>query len=216
MNTLIIGANGQVGRILVEKMSKQQGVTPIAVIRKPEQKNFFDDLGVETRLIDLEDDIPAIEKAMDGIDAVVFTAGSGGSTGADKTMLIDLDGAVKSIEAARNQGIKRFVMVSSFDTSRAAIQEADSDFRPYVAAKHYADNVLRASDLDYTIVHPGILKSEAGSGKVTVKETLDVAEVARENIAEVLLNVLLNDNTIGKEFQVVNGHTDVAEAIKNI
>ncbi|WP_414050422.1 SDR family oxidoreductase [Macrococcus animalis] len=216
MNTLIFGANGQVGKQLVEKLAKDSNVTPIAVIRKDEQKPYFDGLNVETRILDLEDDLPAYEAVFNNIDSVIFTAGSGGSTGADKTMLIDLDAAVKTINTADKLGVKRFVMVSSFDTTRAAIQEADSDFRPYVVAKHFADNVLRDAELDYTIVHPGILSDDKETGKVKVAETVDVAKITRADVAEVLKTVIENDNTIGKEFQVVNGETPIEEAIKGL
>ncbi|TDM39678.1 SDR family oxidoreductase [Macrococcoides goetzii] len=213
MNTLIIGANGQVGKQLVEKLAKNSDVTPIAVIRKEEQKPYFDGLNVETRILDLEDDLPAYESVFKDVDSVIFTAGSGGSTGADKTMLIDLDAAVKTIDTAKKVGIKRFVMVSSFDTTRNAIQEADAGFRPYVVAKHYADSVLRAARLDYTIVHPGILSDDAETGNVKVAETLEVAKITRADVAEVLKTVIENDNTVGKEFQVVNGDTAIADAI---
>lgn len=213
MNTLIIGANGQVGKQLVEKLAKNSDVTPIAVIRKEEQKPYFNGLNVETRILDLEDDLPAYESVFKNVDSVIFTAGSGGSTGADKTMLIDLDAAVKTIDTAKKVGVKRFVMVSSFDTTRKAIQEADSGFRPYVVAKHYADNVLRAAGLDYTIVHPGILSDDAETGNVKVAETLEVAKITRADVSEVLKTVIENDNTVGKEFQVVNGDTAIADAI---
>lgn len=213
MNTLIIGANGQVGKQLVEKLAKNSDVTPIAVIRKEEQKPYFNGLNVETRILDLEDDLPAYESVFKNVDSVIFTAGSGGSTGADKTMLIDLDAAVKTIDTAKKVGVKRFVMVSSFDTTRKAIQEADAGFRPYVVAKHYADNVLRDAGLDYTIVHPGILSDDVETGNVKVAETLEVAKITRADVAEVLKTVIENDNTVGKEFQVVNGDTAIADAI---
>ncbi|MCE4956426.1 SDR family oxidoreductase [Macrococcoides caseolyticum] len=214
MKTLIIGANGQVGKQLVEKLAKHIDITPIAVIRKAEQKAFFDELNVETRFLDLEEDLPKYEGVFTGVECVIFTAGSGGHTGADKTMLIDLDAAVKSIDTANKLGVKRFVMVSSFDTTRAAIQEADSGFRPYVVAKHYADNHLRASGLDYTILHPGILSDDAETGKVKVAERLEVAKITRADVAEVLKTVIENDDTIGQEFQVINGDVEIEEAIK--
>src|SRR5690625_7036267 len=119
-----------------------------AMIRKQEQAEFFEELGAETVLVDLEESVEKISEAAQGVDAVVFTAGSGGHTGKDKTIMIDLDGAVKTIEATKAAGVKRFVMISSFDTTRNAIQEANESSAPYVAAKHYADEWLIATDLD--------------------------------------------------------------------
>lgn len=147
MKVLVVGANGQVGKHLVEKIQDSEKVEAVAMIRKEEQASYFKDLGAETVLIDLEDDTETIAKAFKGVDAVVFTAGSGPNTGPDKTVMIDLDGAVKTIEASKQAGVKRYVMISSFDTTREAIQEAPASFAPYVIAKHYADDWLRRTDL---------------------------------------------------------------------
>ncbi|MDZ7834077.1 MAG: NAD(P)H-binding protein [Alkalibacterium sp.] len=114
MNVLIVGANGQIGQHLVDELKNEGKHTPIAFVRKEEQVEKFKEQGVEARLGNLEDSVAEIKARMDGIDAVVFTAGSGGSTGYDKTLLIDLDGAVKVIEATKAAGINRFVMVSAF------------------------------------------------------------------------------------------------------
>jgi uncharacterized protein YbjT (DUF2867 family) len=216
MKVLVVGANGQIGKHLVRFIQESDGMQARAMIRKQEQSSFFEDLGAETAVVDLEDDLPAIAKAADGVDAVVFTAGSGGHTGKDKTLMIDLDGAVKTIEAAKSAGVKRFIMISSFDTTRKAIQEANENFAPYVVAKHYADEWLRATDLDYTIIHPGLLTNDKGTGKVNAAVEVNRDEVPREDIASVIFASLENDKSIGKEFQVVKGNTDVKEAVDAI
>src|SRR5690625_4381791 len=166
MKVLVVGANGQIGKHLVRMIQQSDGMEARAMIRKQEQASFFEDLGAETAVVDLEDNIPAISKAADGADAVVFTAGSGVHTGKDKTLMIDLDGAVKTIEATKAAGVKRFIMISSFDTTRNAIQEANESFAPYVIAKHYADEWLKATDLDYTIIHPGLLTKDRKSTRL--------------------------------------------------
>ncbi|WP_240376886.1 SDR family oxidoreductase [Bacillus piscicola] len=218
MKVLVVGANGQIGKHLVTFIQDTDGMEARAMIRNPEQASFFENASAETTVVDLEDDVDAIAKAAEGVDAVVFTAGSGPHTGKDKTILIDLDGAVKTIEAAKQAGVKRFVMVSSFDTRRAAIQAASSSFSPYVVAKHYADEWLRDTDLDYTIVHPGSLRNDEGTGQVTVSQDmdLDIAEVPREDIARVIVAVLEQESTIGKEFQVVKGTQPVEEAVRSL
>ncbi|WP_082235410.1 SDR family oxidoreductase [Halobacillus massiliensis] len=216
MKVLVAGANGQIGKQLISYIQESESLEAKAMIRKEEQASYFKELGAETAIVDLEDDIDTIAKAAEGMDAVVFTAGSGPNTGPDKTILIDLDGAVKTIEAAKKAGVKRFVMVSSFDTTREAILNADSSFAPYVAAKHYADVWLRDTDLDYTIVHPGKLTNDEGTGQVEAAEKVERGEVPREDIASVLKAVLENDSTIGKEFQVVGGSTPVQEAVKSL
>ncbi len=219
MKVLIIGANGQVGKHLVEKIQKTDSIQAKAMIRKTEQAAFFEDLGAETVLVDLEGEIEEIEAAIKDVDAVVFTAGSGPHTGPDKTMLIDLDAAVKSIEASKNAGVERYIMVSSFDTTREEIQNAITDapsFAPYVVAKHYADDWLRKTDLKHTIIHPGLLTNDQATGKVEAAETVGRNEIPREDVAEVILACLENDATINKEFQVVSGEQPVKQAIESL
>src|SRR5699024_731182 len=187
-----------------------------AMIRKEEQASFFKTLGAKTTVVDLEDDIDSIVKAAEGTDAIVFTAWSGTHTGKDKTIMVDLDGAIKTIEAAKVANVIRFVMISSFDTTREAIQESSSSFAPYVVAKHYADVWLRDTELDYTIVHPGLLTNEVGTGKIEAASKVRRAEVPREDIAKVIVSVLENDKAIGKEFQVVGGNQLIDEAIGSL
>ncbi|MFB4164513.1 SDR family oxidoreductase [Alteribacillus sp. JSM 102045] len=216
MKVLVVGANGQIGKHLVSFIQDSNSLEAKAMVRKQEQVFFFEKSGVETAVVDLEQDIERIAKAAEGVDAIVFTAGSGPHTGKDKTILIDLDGAVKTIEAAKVAGVKRFIMISSFDTRREAIQEASSSFAPYVAAKHYADEWLKSTDLDYTIIHPGLLTNDKGTGQVEAAEEVERGEIPREDVASVIVATLENEATIGKEFQIVTGNQPIKEAIKSI
>lgn len=216
MKTLVVGANGQIGKHLVTFIQDNDQLEAKAMIRKKEQATYFVERNAETVIVDLEDDIDSIAKAAEGVDAVVFTAGSGPKTGKDKTIMVDLDGAVKTIEAAKKAGVKRFIMISSFDTRREAIQEAPDSFAPYVAAKHYADEWLRATDLDYTIIHPGGLTNEVGTGQIEAGMDVDRGQISREDVAKVIEACLEDKNTIGKEFQIVNGSQPIKEAVRSI
>ncbi|SHN30161.1 SDR family oxidoreductase [Gracilibacillus kekensis] len=216
MKILVVGANGQIGKHLVKLIQENENLEAKAMIRKEEQASYFKDLGAEVAIVDLEDEIEEIAKAAEGVDAIVFTAGSGPKTGKDKTLMIDLDGAVKTIEAAKKANVKRYVMVSSFDTSREAIQSAPEAFAPYVVAKHYADDWLRNTNLDYTIVHPGGLTNDPGKNQVQLAEKVERGQVPREDVARVIVAALENDSTIGKAFQVVEGNTSVEDAIKSV
>lgn len=216
MKVLIVGANGQIGKHLVSFTQDSDSLEAKAMIRKQEQASFFEGLGAETVVVDLEEDIETIAKAAEGVDAIVFTAGSGPHTGKDKTIMVDLDGAVKTIEAAKAAGVKRFIMISSFDTRREAIQAAPSSFAPYVAAKHYADEWLKQTDLDYTIIHPGRLTNDKGSGQVEAATEVERGDVPREDVAGVIVASLENETTIGKEFQVVTGTTPIKDAIQSV
>lgn len=213
MKILVVGANGQIGKHLVSMMQKNDNFDAKAMIRNEDQASYFNDLGAEVSVVDLEQDVDAITKAAEGMDAVVFTAGSGGHTGKDKTIMVDLDGAIKTIEAAKDANVGRFVMVSSFDTSREAIQEASASFAPYVVSKHYADEWLRASNLDHTIIHPGLLTNDQGTGQVELGPNVHRGEVPREDIASAIMASLENDATIGKAFRVVSGTRSIGDAL---
>ncbi|ADU30328.1 SDR family oxidoreductase [Evansella cellulosilytica] len=216
MKILVVGANGQIGKHLVTFLQQSEGMQAKAMIRNEQQADFFESKGAETVIVDLEQDIDPIANAAKDVDAIVFTAGSGPHTGKDKTIMVDLDGAVKTIEAAKLANVKRFIMISSFDTRRDAIQHAPASFAPYVAAKHYADDWLRRTDLDYTIIHPGGLTNEKGIGHVTVGEEVERGEIPREDVARVIVNCLENNATIGKEFQLITGSTPINKAIDEL
>lgn len=213
MKVLVIGANGQIGKHVISYLADHAYMQPKAMIRDQAQATFFKEKNVEYVVCDLEEDIPVMTEAAKGCDAIVFTAGSGPHTGKDKTLMVDLDGAIKTIEVAKKANIKRYVMISSFDTTRKAIQEASDSFAPYVVAKHYADEWLRDTDLDYTIIHPGALTNEAATGQVKLAEKVARDQIPRADVAKVIVAVLENDSTIGKEFQVVTGHQAIDEAL---
>ena len=215
MQVLIIGAHGQIGQILTDKMKDAADFTPVALIRKTEQEQSFRDKGVEARVASLEDSVDDLAARMQGIDAVVFTAGSGGSTGADKTLTIDLDGAVKAMEAAAQSGIKRFVMVSAIGSGDRS-NWTNPDMKPYYVAKHYADRMLQESDLDYTILRPGMLKNEDGTGNINVSSPKESKSVPRPDVAEVILAVLRDKTTIGKVIPFNRGDVPIAEAVGSL
>ena len=212
---LVIGAHGKVGRIIVTKMNDSSDFTPVALFRKEEQKGFFEEHEVDYHIVDLEDDLQALEKAMQDIDAVVFTAGSGGKTGFDKTLAIDLDGAVKSMDAAKNAGVDRFVMVSAMNADNRE-SWGEKEIKPYYIAKHYADKILRSTGLDYTIMQPGRLFDKDGTGKITVANPSSKDGVPREDVAQTVLEVLKHDNTIGKTIAFNEGDVPVEEALREI
>ncbi|GER66657.1 putative sugar epimerase YhfK [Weizmannia acidilactici] len=214
MKVLVVGANGQIGKILVDLLQKSGKHTPRAMVRKEEQVEFFQQKGVETILADLEGTVDEIAEAATGCDAVVFTAGSGGHTGADKTLLVDLDGAVKTMEAAEQTGIDRFIIVSALQAHHR--ENWNEAIKPYYVAKHYADRVLQASKLDYTIIRPGGLLNEPGTGKVEASENLKRGTIPREDVARTILASLDEPNTYRKAFDLVSGDTPIEAELKSI
>ena len=123
MKVLVVGANGKVARHFADFTKEDSAIEEIAMIRKAEQVSFFEERGIETVLLDLvKNSVDELADAMKNVDAVIFSAGAGGS-GLDKTILIDLDGAIKAMTAAEQAGVKRFVMVSTFRTGREAMSQ---------------------------------------------------------------------------------------------
>jgi len=215
MNVLIFGANGQIGKMIAEKMKESPDFNPTAVIRKKEQQDAFDSLGIPTQLADLEGSIEELASIMDGQDTVLFTAGSGGKTGPDKTLTVDLDGAVKTMEAAVQKNVKRYVIVSALKTGDRDAWN-DSPIKPYYVAKYYADEFLKSSGLDYTILRPGRLQDDAGTGKITIDDPASQPGVAREDVAALAIEVLKHVNTIGKVISFNNGDDPIPEVVRGI
>ncbi|MEN8700031.1 SDR family oxidoreductase [Bacillus infantis] len=214
MNILIVGANGQIGRHLIEKLAETEHKS-VAMVRKEEQVNELRDLGADEVIIgDLEKDF---SHAFEGVDSVIFTAGSGGHTGADKTILIDLWGAIKTIDQAKKHNISRFLLVSSMnaDTPDTGIES----MKHYFVAKKLADDHLRSSGLDYTIVRPGGLLNEPATGKILLEEKIKeygLREITREDVAAVLAEAVDLENTYKKTFEILNGETPIKEALKQV
>lgn len=209
---LIIGANGQVGKIIATKMNASADFSPVALIRKEKQKEFFENKNIEFQIAGLEENVDSLSDVMKGIDAVVFTAGSGGGTGYDKTLMIDLDGAVKSMDAAQKVGVKRFVIISALNADNREAWNLDS-MKPYYVAKQYADRMLKSSNLDYTILRPGRLFNKEGTGKITITDPASQEGVPREDVAELVLEVLNNQNAIGKTISFNEGDLPIKEVV---
>lgn len=216
MKVFVVGANGQVARHFADFVNNEEDIEEVAMIRNADQKPFFDERGIETVHLDLvKDSIEDLAQAMKGSDAVLFSAGAGGS-GYDQTVLIDLDGAIKAMAAAEQAGIKRFVMVSTFRTGREEMSKENS-LQIYTIAKHYADEWLKnRTNLDWTIVHPGILVNTDGTNQIKVGNDFEINEIPRQDVARVLIEVLKNDNTIKKEFEVLAGEDSAEEALSKL
>lgn len=214
MNILLIGAKGQIGRQLTELLHNSNDHQVTAMVRKEEQAEQLKKLGIKTVLADLEGSVESLADAAEGHDTIIFTAGSGGKTGYDKTLLIDLDGAAKTIEAAEKAGVERFIMISAL---QAHVRENWNEvIKPYYAAKHYADKILQASKLNYTIIRPGRLENEPGTGKISAAADLERGSIPREDVAKTALAALTEKMTYRTAFDLVSGDVPIADALKKL
>lgn len=215
MKVIIIGANGKAGRIIAQKMSASDEFEPTALIRKESQKPYFDAINVPVLVETIEGSEEVISEALQGFDAVVFSAGSGGSTGADKTIEVDLFGAIKAINASRNNDINRFIMISAAFSDSPKNWQPEG-MRPYYIAKHLADKELIRSGLAYTILRPVRLTDQEEAGKVMILSEPHKLnkEIPRVAVAETVLQVLKNNSTKNKILELSEGPTEIKAAVQ--
>ncbi|HIB36025.1 SDR family oxidoreductase [Mesonia sp.] len=215
MNVLIIGAHGKVGQRITKLMSASKEYNPTAFIRKEEQRKLFEAMGANAVVESLESSPDALADVIKNYDAVVFTAGSGGSTGADKTMEIDLDGAIKTMQAASQVGVKRYVMVSASHSDDRSYWGKVEGMKPYYIAKHYADKELQRSDLDFTILRPVTLTDDDEAGKVLMTNNPEEvnSKIPRQAVAETVLSVLADKKTYGKVIEMSSGDDTIETAL---
>jgi len=210
MTVAVIGANGGIGRRLLPRLAGA-GHDPIGVVRAENQFARIRELGGEPRLGDLEGEFAA---ALEGADAVVFTAGSGGSTGWDKTLMVDLWGARRSIAACEKHGIDRYVLISS--RGAADPHSGYEPLRPYLVAKRCADDYLRRSSLDATILRPTSLTDEEGTGRVTAafEPAGGGPDVPRADVARAVVACLDEEATVGRTIELYGGGTPIERAVR--
>jgi uncharacterized protein YbjT (DUF2867 family) len=167
------------------------------------------------RLLDIErEDGTAFAGAFEGCDAVVFAAGGGPDGNKERKRTVDLEGSLKSIEGARLAGIDRFVQISAINVDAPLSEGTDDVWRAYVEAKRDADAALRASDLAWTIIRPGRLTDDPATGLVSLGPDVARGDVTRADVAAVVAAVLDEPETVGKQWNLVNGDVPVAEAVR--
>lgn len=191
MDILIAGATGKTGLRLVNQL-KAKGHAPIALVRESSDTGALpDDVALR------RGDLTNLESGVcDGCDAVIFAAGSGGSTGPEMTDKVDRDGAKRLIDLAADAGVSRFVMLSSVG---ADDPDPDSELAHYLQAKHEADEHLKASGLSYAIVRPVSLTDDDGSRDMRFGNEADVkGKAARGDVAAVLADAVEDDEWTGK------------------
>ncbi|PMD68838.1 SDR family oxidoreductase [Companilactobacillus nuruki] len=204
MKVLIIGAHGKVGHLLIGEL-QSRNIDFVAGLRSQEQIKAYNENNIETQFIDLTASLDSIKNSIEasGADVIAFSAGAGGA-GSDLTLQIDLDGAIKTMMVAEAIGIKRYIMVSSIFSDNRSKWDA-SGIKPYMIAKHYADDHLRGTNLDYTIIHPGALTNDDGTGKVKLLDNNETGSIPRVDVAKAIALIIQNPTTIGKEFTFASG-----------
>lgn len=206
-NVLVAGANGTTGRIVINLLVKSETYQPIAMVRKQDQKDYFEKNNVSTIVADLEGDL---SYAVKNAHKVIFAAGSKGKN----VLGVDQEGAKRLTDAAKDEGASKFVMLSAMgadDPSR------NKDLQAYLEAKKNADDYLRASGLDYTIVRPGHLTNEEGTGKIQLKKRFEnPGKISRADVAKTLVDVLEDGVMQNQFFEIIAGDTSIEKAVRTV
>ncbi|GGV37798.1 NAD-dependent dehydratase [Kitasatospora herbaricolor] len=214
MRTVIAGGHGQIA-LRLERLLAERGDRPAGIVRRPEHAQDLQRIGAEPLLLDLEATTPTeLAALLEGADAVVFAAGAGPGSGAERKLTVDRDAAVLLADAAELAGVRRYLMVSSMGADAAAEYPADPVFETYLRAKGAADDAVRAQDaLDWTILRPGRLTDGPGTGRVRLAPSTGRGDVDRADVAAVLAALLTAPATAGLTLELTAGDTPVAEAV---
>lgn len=208
MVVAIAGAHGKVGMRLARLLADRED-DAIGLIRNPDQVADVNGQGASAVVCDLEQaSIEEIAHAIVGTDAAVFTAGAGPGSGPERKLSLDRDGAIKFLQAATEAGVPRFVIVSAVGAE--APPPGDDTFSVYLRAKAEADQAVQASDRQWTIVRPGRLTDDPGTGRVRIESTPFRGEVPRDDVAAVVA-WLVHDDRFSRRVLYVNSGEDPAE-----
>ena len=214
MDVAIAGGHGQIARRLARLLT-ERGDTVRGLIRNPAHVNDLRADGSEPVVIDIESaSTAALAQAIDGTDAVVFAAGAGPGSGAERKLTVDRDGAIKMLDAAVHAGVTRYVIVSSIGTESPP--DGDDVFSVYLRAKAEADAAVIQSDRDWTVVRPGSLTDSPGTGRVRVQRDPVRDQVPRDDVAAVLAAVLHEPRSADMIIYVVSGDDPIEQALAEV
>lgn len=209
----IVGGHGKIALLLAPILAEEDhSVT--AIIRNPDHARDVEAVGATPVVADVEHlDTAGIAEVLEGHDAVVWSAGAGGGS-PERTRAVDQDAAIRSMDAAAQAGVKRYVMVSYCGAGPDHGDDPENPFFHYAEAKAAADEYLRGSDLDWTVLGPSRLTEEPASGRIFVGTREEGSgEVSRDNVARVIAEVLDANATVGRTIEFHDGNTPISEAV---
>ncbi|MBO9532119.1 MAG: SDR family oxidoreductase [Solirubrobacteraceae bacterium] len=215
MDVVIVGANGQIARLLGERLVAR-GDEVRGVVRSAEYAEALQEAGIQPVLIDLEADSAEddLAHASHGADALVFAAGAGPGSSSERKWTVDYQGAVHTVTAAGRVDVPRVIVISAMGTDDPP--QDDSTFSVYLQAKAKADVHVRGAGVGHTIVRPGRLTDDPPTGRVQVGRHVDRGDISRADVADVLVAVLDNESAAGRTFEVVAGPARIEDAIPGL
>lgn len=214
MIVAIAGAHGKIA-LRLTRLLAERGDRVLGLIRNPDQAADVEAAGASPVVCDLEQaTAEEIGSAIDGADAAVFAAGAGPGSGAARKMSMDRDGAVKLLDAATAAGVRRYVMISAVGAQDPP--DGDDVFSVYLRAKAEADEAVAASDRDWTVLRPGGLTDDPGTGRVRIDSRAFSGRVARDDVAAVLAGLLSDPRAYGQILYVNDGPDPIKDGLENV
>jgi nucleoside-diphosphate-sugar epimerase len=213
MRIVIAGGHGQIALLLEARLSAD-GHTVQGLLRRPDGADDLVAAGAEPVVFDLESaTADSLAEVIRGADAVVFAAGAGAGSSAERKYTVDLGGSVLLADAAERAGVRRFLQVSSMGAGAPAAPGSDPIWVAYLDAKTKAEDDLRPRDLDWTIVRPGGLSNTPGLGLVHLVPHTGRGTVPRADVANVLAELLEQRAGLRQTFELVSGPTPISQAV---
>ena len=214
MKIAIAGGHGQIALRLTAVLAAR-GDEVVGLIRNPDQRADVRGAGGSPLICDLEQvSVEEVAAAIGGSDAVVFAAGAGPGSGAERKVTMDRDGAIKLLRAATASGVGRYVMVSGSGVENPP--SGDDVFEVYLRAKAAADAAVEASDLDWTILRPGGLTDDVGTGNVRIETTPFSGPVPRDDVAAVIARLLAHGRGSRRILYLSSGSASIGEALDEL
>jgi uncharacterized protein YbjT (DUF2867 family) len=212
MRVAIAGGHGQIA-LIIERLLSEAGHEAVGIIRNPEHAADLLVAGGLPLVLDLEStDVDTLATDLDGVDAVVFAAGGGPSSGAARKLTVDRDAAILLADAAERRGISRYVMISALATDDFE-PESEDVFQIYLKAKSEADADLRRRELDWTVIRPGGLTNDPPTGTVRVADSTGPGTIPRADVAAVVVEALVNRRAVRQQFELISGDVPIGEAL---
>jgi uncharacterized protein YbjT (DUF2867 family) len=217
MRVVIAGGHGKIA-LLLERLLTQRGDQAVALIRNPDQVADVEKTGAGAAVLDLEASSPGdVAAVLAGADAVVFAAGAGPGSGAARKDTVDRGASVLLAEAAGQAGVRRFVQISGMGAGQPPPAGSDQVFAAYMEAKTAAEDDLRSRDLDWTVLRPGGLTDDPGTGRVRLAAPpVPRGQIPRADVAAVIVALLDEPRTSRQTLDLIGGDTPVGEAVRRI
>ncbi|AIG73016.1 NADH-flavin reductase [Amycolatopsis japonica] len=212
MRVVIAGGHGQIA-LKLEKLLSARGDQAVGIVRNPDHVADLEAAGAEAVVLDLEkSDVDAVAKVLDGADAAIFAAGAGPGSGTARKDTVDRAAAELFAAASERAGVRRHIQVGSMGADKGETADVPDDFRIYLKAKKAAEDDLRARDLDWTILRPGQLTNDEGTGEILIAESTGRGPIPRQDVAAILVALLDSPSTAGRVLEAISGDTAISQA----